>query len=357
MVKEKNSNAELLRLLCMFFIVVHHAVLYSGVMDEPFGADKIISVILYIGGKFGADCFFVISAWFLIDREFRFSRIVNIWRTVWVYGILFMALNYAFGFRAFASRDIFEAAFPVLSNSYWFVTAYVGLLLLSPFMNRIIHQLSHREYLFLLGTLSFMVMIPSTLTLFEKPYQSDSHFLLCVFIYFLTGYFKRDFQEVTVTKKKLIIVFSFSLLFLIFSGIAILIAEDISGAGIFKGRATVFMSGESLPMLAASLSCSMLVLKYTKHRNNVIINMISKGCFDVYLIHMNHFVYMYLWNDLFDIRGMFGTEIYLPFILGSCTAVFIVCLIAGNVRSCVDSFISRKKTKNSFSKLDDIFLQ
>ena len=56
--REKNSNIELFRMISMFLIVMHHAVLYSRILSnyEP-TLNKYITAIIYIGGKYGANVF------------------------------------------------------------------------------------------------------------------------------------------------------------------------------------------------------------------------------------------------------------------------------------------------------------
>ena len=159
--KEKNANIELFRLTSMLLIVMHHAVLYSDILsNSAISLNKYFAAILYIGGKYGANVFFAITAYFLIDKTFHFKRVVSVWKTTLFYSLLFFVLNFVIGFRSYELRDICEAVLPICYKSYWFVTAYVGLILLSPFLNVLIYKLDKTAYVILLIIVGGMVSIP-----------------------------------------------------------------------------------------------------------------------------------------------------------------------------------------------------
>ena len=76
----RNSNIELLRMICMFVIILHHYVLYGGALEQPASINLIIANLFYIGGKFGANCFMAISAYFLIDSKFKVQKVISVWK-------------------------------------------------------------------------------------------------------------------------------------------------------------------------------------------------------------------------------------------------------------------------------------
>ena len=195
--KEKNANIELFRLTSMLLIVMHHAVLYSDILsNSAISLNKYFAAILYIGGKYGANVFFAITAYFLIDKTFHFKRVVSVWKTTLFYSLLFFVLNFVIGFRSYELRDICEAVLPICYKSYWFVTAYVGLILLSPFLNVLIHKLDKTSYVILLIIVGGMVSIPVTFLPGAHPFMDESHLFLCVFIYLAVGFYKRGFVNI-----------------------------------------------------------------------------------------------------------------------------------------------------------------
>lgn len=200
--QRKNANIELLRMISMFFIILHHAVLYSDVLsNSEVSLNKYIAAIVYIGGKYGANVFLAITAYFLIDKPFQVKRLFNVWKTTFFYGILFYAGNMVMGFRQYTIKDIGETLLPISYKSYWFVTTYVGLIFLSPFLNALIHKLDKMEYTLLLIIVASMVAIPVTFLPGAHPFADESHLFLSVFIYLVVGYYKKGFGE-NIMKKK-----------------------------------------------------------------------------------------------------------------------------------------------------------
>lgn len=90
MLKERESNIELLRIICMMMIIGAHFVYHGGALSGTSGVNQVISSFLAIGGKVGFDCFIVISAWFLVNSSFKIERFLKVWGQVLFYNVLFI---------------------------------------------------------------------------------------------------------------------------------------------------------------------------------------------------------------------------------------------------------------------------
>lgn len=91
----RNSSIELLRILSMFMILVHHLVVHNVVdykaMDP--GIFRFLLQFLFVsGGKVGVVIFFAISAWFLADAatdvKASFRRVLMLEKEVLFYGVV-----------------------------------------------------------------------------------------------------------------------------------------------------------------------------------------------------------------------------------------------------------------------------
>lgn len=68
----RNSSIELLRIIAMFMILMHHFIVHNGydVLKLPLGPERIFfQLVMQGGGKVGVVIFFSISAWFFLDKE------------------------------------------------------------------------------------------------------------------------------------------------------------------------------------------------------------------------------------------------------------------------------------------------
>lgn len=76
--KNRESGIELLRIIAMLLIVLHHEVIHNAlpVLDQELSVRKLTLQLFYFTpGKVGIALFFIISAWFIVDKmpSFRLS--------------------------------------------------------------------------------------------------------------------------------------------------------------------------------------------------------------------------------------------------------------------------------------------
>lgn len=347
--QKRNANIEIMRMMCMFLIIIHHAVLYSDVLSNSgVSMNKYIAAILYIGGKYGANVFLAITAYFLMDKTFHLKRVLCVWKTTFFYGVLFFILNIFVGFRAFELRDICETILPISYKAYWFVTTYVALVMLSPFLNFLIHKLGKKALGVLVVICAGMVTIPATFLPGANPYVDESHLFLGVSIYLAVGFYKKwiELENDSNTSQMLKInrlrafgggIACFGFLWMVLSAILIITLNKAS----LNGHITYWMSGEALPMLMFSLGTSVVVFNKPV-KENKFVSAISGGTFDIYLIHMNHFVYMWLWNKIIRVQDYYRTPLFLIRMLGVGTLVFLVCIVIGNIRKQLSDYLNSK---------------
>jgi len=91
MVKERKSNIELLRIVCIMIIIIHHCTIYSNfnfkVGVYPF---KVIVQSLGIGGKIGSNCFILITGYFSCHKTSTLKSLKSIWLTTFFIASLFL---------------------------------------------------------------------------------------------------------------------------------------------------------------------------------------------------------------------------------------------------------------------------
>lgn len=355
--QKRNANIELMRMMCMFLIIMHHAVLYSDVLSNS-GVllNKYIAAILYIGGKYGANVFFAITAYFMIDKTFHLKRVLSVWKITFFYGMVFFVLNIFVGFRSFEFRDICETILPISYKAYWFVTAYVALLILSPFLNFLIHKLDKRALGFLVLVCACMVTIPATFLPGANPYADESHLFLSILIYLAVGFYKKCIElenglDTSQTPKisHLRAFGGTTCLGFLWMALSASLIIMLNRAAL-NGHITYWMSGEALPMLVFSLGTSVIIFNKPA-KENKFISAVSGGTFDIYLIHMNHFVYMWLWNKMFQIQEYYHTSLFLVRMIGVGVFVFLVCIVIGNIRKLLSDCLNSKIKLDWIDKL------
>lgn len=330
--KSRNSSIELLRILSMFVIVLHHYAL-KGTFDwNPYnpkysGAIK-VNLFLHYFGKLGVVLFVMIGAYFLCEKQFNFRRPINLIVTT-----VFYSFGLYFVFKLFDPTGIWGTdsvvrvllPFP-LPSGYWFVYSYIVMLFAMPFLNIIIRSLTKQKLLLLIiGLILLWSFLSIGLQIFNsKPdtfvdsfgYTPTTYFFL---IYFVSAYIRKYSGK--ILNSKVYTMFGAVMCVLI----AILLSALAINEKLFNGIADLFDVNSPLVLLT-----SIFIFSYFKnsHFNSRIINYIAGSMFGVYLIHEDSFVRPFIWQNIFSSKVYAGSGIkYLLAGLLFSLIVFIICIL------------------------------
>lgn len=129
-----------------------------------------------------------ISGYFLCTSSFKVSRLIQLWLQIWAYSVgvgLIGALTGVLQETAFDTHYLLTLLFPVTMGHYWFMTAYVFLYLLLPFVGMAVKKMTKGQMQAALGILllAFCVsksILPVQLEMDRQGY--DCLWYLCVFV-------------------------------------------------------------------------------------------------------------------------------------------------------------------------------
>lgn len=144
----KNVGIEALRIVAMMMIVGLHYMNFGGVLWNQ--QVSMINHRLAWGLEafffVAVDCYVLISGYFLVmSKNFRWSKVLRLWLQVVFYTILFSVLVYLYtGHKG--SEGVFRMLMPIYYNVYWFITAYIGMYIVSPYLAKFARSLTQQEY-------------------------------------------------------------------------------------------------------------------------------------------------------------------------------------------------------------------
>ena len=76
---KRQLNFEFLRIISMILILLHHYAYHGGLVDiDQIGANKIVGLLINMGGKLGNIIFILISGYFMVDKEFKIKKLLKI---------------------------------------------------------------------------------------------------------------------------------------------------------------------------------------------------------------------------------------------------------------------------------------
>lgn len=344
--KNRYSNLELLRIISMFFIVMHHYAIHgSAPWANHFHSNIAMTESIYLLflsiGKAAVVAFVLIGAYFLSEKEFKLWRIVNLCINTFVYSWLIFILLKVCNVKLPALVSGYNLWFPIpIPSNYWFVISYVYMLLLMPFLNLILSHCSKRQILLLLSMLFVFWCILQFLPN-NKPDNIDYDFFSTnnyfLFIYLIGGYIRKYYKNGSQARTLIYLIMSLAITFIV--GFLI-----VRYYGIYYDRLWCISAVINDPfgiMIGVSL---FLTFKNMKIKTNLVINYISKSMFGVYLIHDNSYIREFLWGKLINTMPLASNSVkYLLYGFTISICVFVVCICIDVIkRLTIDPLILRE---------------
>lgn len=329
--KIRNSNLELYRIFCMFFIVLHHFVIHCLDVNAELGngINKYLTDILSFGGKIGVNGFVLISGYFMADSKYTIKKHLKMEGEIWFYSsVALMISSLILGIDSIGGlAAVLKALLPVFLNQYWYATSFIALMILSPFLNIAVHKIKENQYKKLLIILFVLCsIIPASVSC-----ELSTTLTWFVFLYLLAAYTK---LYTDVVYDKAIRHATISLI-----GIACLWCSSIiiNCLGIYFENSKIlshsrhFMSMKGVIVLVISYEMFMSFL-CKKRFYNSIINKIASAVFGVYLIHDNEYIRVLLWGNMIKYID-WDNPADLVFYSLSCTVfVYLLCTLIDLVR-------------------------
>lgn len=329
MKKERNSSVELLRIIAMLFIVISHVCVHN-TMDMGTLSFSFNKLVLQWGslGNLGVDIFVIITGYFMCEKSFSGKRISALFTQVWTYCIsigaivlIFYAPSRNFGFLK-------NMLFPTLTNVYWFFTSYVVLVLIAPFINIIIKNITKRQMEL---AIIAMIVIWGILPIFPATNTSNSPLTDLLTCYFIGAYFKYHPDNI-FSRRFVRNLFSIGCLLALMCGAALL-GFASTKLGIEKlGQYWQYLYYRSSPLTFGLATGLFAMAVYRKPFSSRLVNVLGSCTFGVYLIHENPYVRSVLWSKVFDIEHLYSSPFFAFYVIGISILVFLACAAIEFVR-------------------------
>lgn len=313
--KTRNSSGELIRILAMLMIVISH---YSthGKIDIYQYAPRANASLLYLqllsmGGNIGLNLFIIVSGYYLSSSKFKIERIVSIVSHTTLYTVICYVICSG---GAFILQDIMQAVFPVVYNQYWFITGYVGLYCIFPYINLTLEQLDKFGFRKLIVVLFFMMSL--------IPFIFNTNFVLSdlpwfVFMYCIGAYLRKYGIPEVLNYWKLWIAGS---TFIVLCLLVIIFHYTGNFIPLFRIHATYFNAKESPLIVLLVVMLFSIIMDI--HISSTVINKVGACMMGVYLFHENPYVRSTIWNYVNNSQYYDST---LKLVINSICTTIIVC--------------------------------
>ncbi|WJO87011.1 acyltransferase family protein [Bifidobacterium catenulatum] len=322
-----NSGIELLRIIAMFMILIHHFIVHNGydMLKLPLGPERIFfQLVMQSGGAIGVVIFFSISAWFFLDREQTIkSNLKRVWimeRELLFWSLILVTFYLAFDRADLGMKLMAKSIMPLSMGVWWYATAYAIFLTLLPFLAKGLKALGREYHLALAAT---VLVIWGLTSFIPGMIGIKDGFLGFIYLFILFSAYKRYMEPFTTRQVWLMIGtgLGFFLLYTCASITLPLLGHDMG----------IYITGAwKLPVIMVGFGVFLLFDRVTFH--NRTINRIAQSAFAVYLITEYAVSEKLLWVRLFNLQNLYQQPLTILQILGILLAIYTTCTLIDFIR-------------------------
>lgn len=361
--KKRDSGVEVLRILAIMMVIGLHAFNFGNYYEQAElvgGFVRIFSIGIRVLFIPAVDIFVLISGYFMVKMRFNikktYKRVFKIYVVMLFYSVALSLLSLLLGpeFHTINgnkdSLDIIIARMllPVTSQIWWFLSHYVVMCLLAPFVNIILQNIKKNDYHILLVVTSFLMSIwfmmahmrflDKVVTIaFFSDIQKGMNVFSFLYLYIIGGYIRLHASKNDKPKPRYLL---YALGCTIMNGLLFTVLEKT-----LELDDMVLKYSNPFVILMA-----VMLLMYFKdlHFYSKIINTLASTTIGVYAIHEFRYVRELLWN-MFDFRKVDCSNMFLNmvYIISIIVMVFGVCAIIDLLRQKLFRVFEKQEKKNS----------
>lgn len=342
MKKERSSNIELLRIFAILLIIAFHYAFKGGFWFETVTVNKMIINVATMFGELGVNLFVLITGYFMINGTFRWKKVVYMMVQVQFYTwlSLFILNNGNLGeMLLYADRYDFC---PNIYGLYWFTASYMLLYIVSPYLNRLIRNLSKKEHETLVVIcLTLWCVIPTIFGMRiddTETLLNYNRFIWMIVVYFIGAYISlyKDDIKLLSYKAGVYFVAAFLMLFMI-AGIIFFMECHM---GFFQRigimSATYFWRPNTIVMVIWSLTIFVAFLKL-KMPNIKWINRLASTTLGIYMFHDGRLAGL-IWRHWFTNAAYTDSKYLLVHMFVAVMAVFVMGAIIDLIRQFIGKY-------------------
>ena len=378
--KMRESGFELVRIIAMVLIVANHLMnhgIFKVTSQTPYSLfpqmsplNQAVSAVISCGGRIGVAVFFMITGYFLADREKLSPRsVLSFLGRVHFFGILmfafYMVLRLTTGYES--DLDLGRAArlsLCIPAVLWWFALAYLILLFLAPSINVLIRYLDRKAV--------FLLIILYVWFFFYK--SGSEQFIPVNFIKAVLFYMMGAFVRICGQNRRLkeadaaasaagsvcsdftssaaglfVHVIVFVILFLVSGYIMLDVIRNTTADAGTIGRILFWKPDSFLNDVLIPLDGLALLLVGQFRFTSRIVNRISACTFSVYLLHEYTFTRPFLWHDLLKADTVqYKSSLFPLFVLLDVAVIFLAGIIVETIRlRLAELFVSAKKIETA----------
>ena len=350
--KKKNYSIEMLRFICMLGIIMIHVMNQGGIInsDKNMFSNIIISFLFYLVIP-SVNIFAMITGFLYIEKDgIKYKNLINLLLALIFYSIFITIIFYGlnlFGVRNMGMLRLLSSLLPPIVGRYWYITCYIFLFCMIPYINIFIKNINKYKYKkFLLLLFVLLCIIDNFGNDLFKIESGYSPFWL-VYCYMIGAFIKM--YGINVKHSRII---PYILIITFINILGNILSTIIKLPQIL----TLIISYNSPFILIISILIFVLFLNIS-FKESVIIKFLSLTSFGVYLIHGNILIFDFILKNRFQFLLDYNIVICVVGIIVSSILIYIICSIIEYIRIKVFNLIGISKLSEQIgNKVDRLIV-
>ncbi|MCH1940965.1 acyltransferase family protein [Holdemania massiliensis] len=336
---KRESNLDLMRLICMGMVVTLHYFGESGILSAKnlTSLNMLFAGVMVVVCRCAVNCFYMNSGYFFHVEEEKISikkslkSTIALYRQIWFYSVFIFVFTMMCRIDTFSVGKLIRAVFPVLGNQYWFATVFLLISLLRPFLNKMTCRLSNYEFGIFLATLLFFDCVQAVFGV-DVFNEFGNGFLHAITMIMLGAAIRRYDKKLPKVKAGLIYVGACLILLL-----SRVLLRLLPGCPIdYWSDLMIYNS----PLLVAMAYGMFKFFKCLKVQSNFL-SRISGSIFAVYLIQDHSCMRGNLWEKIFRNSQFFVSNFMVLHWLLSVILIIVVCITVDMLLKKAGAYLTR----------------
>ncbi|OJG28488.1 hypothetical protein RU98_GL000081 [Enterococcus caccae] len=334
----------------MFMILILHILGNGGILDNVrIGSLNYyffwgLEVLCFVA----VNCFSLITGYFMSKGKWRIGKFLQLWVEVVFYSITLSFVAYFILGEIVPISMYADSLFPLFKKSYWFFSAYAGLFLFMPLLNKAINGLTKKEMTY--GVFVILILGSGSILFRSDPFNLAEGYSMVwlIFMYFI-GAFIRLHVNVDSINKKSIVGYYLGINVVSLGFIALR-----SMIGDFEGsRDTIWFIHYVSPLILASSILLFIIFLKTPingKETSFLIEKIVPHSFAVYLIHTHPIIFYFMLKDRFIFLANESIIMATIQVLLFAILIYLSCLLIDCIRSLLFQFLQVPNVTDKIGK-------
>ena len=354
---QRDYGIDLLRIISMLMVPIVHVIGQGGILGTavPFSIQYESAWMLMSFVLVAVNCFILITGYVYYGKETKYYRLATLWIEVLFYSILILLLFYFMFPTEFGFEDVWKNIIPTFYTKgqfsrYWFFTAYVGMFLISPFVNIALKYFDKKQDLAAFLSLFIIFSLLPTILNQDMAFNlNEGYSVLWFVVLYYTGGLLHKYEIFKKLKSN-----KWLLIYIVCSLISWSIIYILESLGLIETGFGLYSFNCYLSPLyfigGIALFCVFKNIKITKSFSISMIKFFAPVCFGVYLIHDNMIVDKYVLAKKFAfLANMDPISMIIGIILVG-VGIFVACSLIDWIR---ELLFRKLKVKSRLANLEE----